>query len=380
MGYSSAMVQVQNANPVIGTWKGNDKGEFMSFAKRLRINGFKVVDDFTYPQIPDIQINERYSLHCATPLEFLIRPDIYNVLSCHSCKMELEQERFAGNFGYLMCPYWGNFWVYKTNSEKRAKTRYTSYYGDHVNPLMSVNFLLLENNNGKLIALSPAMYGGTTDLNIDIRDIAAAIEKSTNLPVYLISGEATTFLVSITYKAQITFIDGTVAARYHDVNLPEFFKYNDDTWATETFSLYPLSSTAEKKTGCEFYGTQIGSDITFGHLSERLQDLGIDFFDRCHNCDDEVDPTEIYTFNGRQYNMCRSCNRDTKDFLNELVSPDFADEELSMFWQDEYHYVIICDNEDMYVDLLPIEDIPANAPQLSVEGILLKMVNLAQLV
>lgn len=77
----------------------------------------------TYWKPEIIRLNDKYSMMICTPEQFLLRPTMTNLKSCH-CLINSGHGYRAGNLRYLQNPYWGCIFVYKHKSEKRAYSAY----------------------------------------------------------------------------------------------------------------------------------------------------------------------------------------------------------------------------------------------------------------
>lgn len=73
----------------------------------------------TYWKPEVIRLNDKYSMMICTPEQFLLRPTMTNLKSCH-CVLNSGHGYRAGNLRYLRNPYWGCILIYKHKSEKRA--------------------------------------------------------------------------------------------------------------------------------------------------------------------------------------------------------------------------------------------------------------------
>lgn len=206
---------------------------------------YALAEDYTYPDMPKIpflslnsetgEITEtNYSLWNANPAAFMARGTVHNVLSCHS--LYRFKEQWAGNLGYICSPYWGNLWLVKTNSTKKAEleTEIDCDHSDWPNPITSVNYLLLEKDGHKLIVLSAKRYGDRFNADYRHENTALSIYQATGIPVARIWDEGDR--VTVHYHPQVTIGENQVGKRYPDIDEPDaYYDDNNELVVVEEF-------------------------------------------------------------------------------------------------------------------------------------------------
>lgn len=110
----------------------NEVSNFLKVVSEIRGTEELYVSDNLYTFLPKIDLPpvpkeysvreaDKYGYFLMNPLQFLLRPDIDNVYSCHSIREHSDTIRLAGNLGYLQSPFWGCVGVYQRDS-KQSKT------------------------------------------------------------------------------------------------------------------------------------------------------------------------------------------------------------------------------------------------------------------
>lgn len=70
-----------------------------------------------------VRLSDKYSMLVCTPEQFLLRPTMTNLKSCH-CVINSDHGYRAGNLRYMMNPYWGCILIFKTGTTKRAYSQF----------------------------------------------------------------------------------------------------------------------------------------------------------------------------------------------------------------------------------------------------------------
>lgn len=140
------------------SWTVEETNDFLEILETIRAGMGVQLNPYgeglQIPYFDPVEVGSRIIM-ATNPIQFLLRPDVKNIQSCHS--LGGEAVVLAGNLSYMSSHRWGNMWI--TTKKDQATLacgggtyqKYLDKYPVH-NVISSTNFLVDEDN--KMVYLS----------------------------------------------------------------------------------------------------------------------------------------------------------------------------------------------------------------------------------
>lgn len=221
-------------------WTAEEIAMFNDFLYTTRLDEYAEATDKCFMVVaPQTWTHDGRDYRIATPVEFMLRPDLSNTLSCHSSVNSNGSAR-GGQLGYVSNPYWVTVYASQAGTTKLATIGNTSskalstYIGNLPNPLSTWNLLFTEDDNDNLCIYVSRAYGdasaGTVakfvhalmakypQAIIVMRELEAQNVRGSNH--FRMNSKPTIYSIPVENQLVKKSKKGQLFYRYHDITAP----------------------------------------------------------------------------------------------------------------------------------------------------------------